>query len=295
MSDQSVSSTSSADTTPSGTLLSLLTNHLDAYGLTFIIGALCLVIHDALKAESLFLLVGMAMLAWLAFAFNDYCDAPYDAHDSKKRSRNFFTQRGRGWYLLVGAILTAGIALAAFGQYGWRGIGALVVSLLVLWAYSAPPLRLKSRPVLDLFTHALFVQTAPYFITLFLIGASWLALDYLMLTIFFLSSLAAQLEQQARDYEVDSATDTNFTTVFGRRVSVVLLRAATITIVATAALGAASGIIPPALHPFGLIAAPIFLHRLLRRITEPRSEVLVMVSVVLAIIYAGYVLVYGVV
>lgn len=292
MSDQPASSPGPAQ---SGTLLSLFTNHFDAYGLTFIIAALCLVIHDAFNAESLFLLAGMAMLAWLAFAFNDYCDAPYDAQDSKKRSRNFFTRRGRGWYLLVGAILTAAIALAAFGQYGWRGIGALVISLLVLWAYSAPPLRLKSRPVLDLFTHALFVQTAPYFIALFLIGASWLPLDYLMLTIFFLSSLAAQLEQQARDYEVDSATDTNFTTVFGRRVSVVLLRAATVTIVATAVLGAVSGIIPPALHPFGLIAAPILLHRLLRRVTEPRSEVLVMISVVLAIIYAGYVLVYGVV
>jgi hypothetical protein len=80
-----------------------------------------------------------------------------------------------------------------------------LVSGLVAWAYSAPPLRLKMRPGLDLLTHALFVQTFPYVVSLVLIRARWGLLDWVLLAILFLASLTAQLEQQARDFVVDVA------------------------------------------------------------------------------------------
>ena len=44
---------------------------------------------------------------------------------------------------------------------------------------------------------------------------------------------------------------------------------------------------PHFMIPFGLIALPIMLHRLLRDIHTPRSETLVRLSVLAALAYAG--------
>ncbi len=268
-------------------LRALLVNHLDAVILTFVIGALCLVLHDAVSFETLFLLVGMALIAWLAFAYNDLCDAPYDAQDATKRRRNFFTRQGSQHYWHVAAPVALGIAALSFLQFGSRGVLLIGISLVAVWAYSAPPLRLKSRPFFDLATHALFVQTFPYFVCLFLIGALWLPLDYLLLVLFFLSSLSAQLEQQARDYKVDRRTDTNFTTQVGLRTTVYLLKVITAILVIISLVGALIGIIPPVLYPLGAVAAPLIWHRFMRRADQPRSERLVWTMGILAAIYMG--------
>ncbi|MFQ3534691.1 MAG: UbiA family prenyltransferase [Aggregatilineales bacterium] len=270
----------------------LLVNHLDAVVLTFVIGALCLLLHDALNGQTFFLLIGMALVAWLAFAYNDLCDAPYDAQDPKKRYRNFFTRQGSLRYWYVAAPLALSVALLSFLQFSERGLLLIGIALVALWAYSAPPLRLKSRPLFDLITHALFVQTFPYFICLFLIGTTWQPIDYLLLTLFFLSSLSAQLEQQARDYKVDRRTDRNFTTQTGLRTTVYLLRLSTALLVALSVCGALFGIIPPILYPLGLVAVPLIWHRFMRRGSQPRSERLVWTMGILAAVYVGSVCAY---
>ena len=48
----------------------------------------------------------------------------------------------------------------------------MALSLLVMWTYSGRPFRLKSRPGLDLLTHALFVESYPYMVTLLLLGVT---------------------------------------------------------------------------------------------------------------------------
>lgn len=269
-------------------LFTLLTNHMDAWGLTLVIGTLCLVIHSAISADRIGLLLVLGVTCWLAFAFNDYCDAPYDAQDEGKRRRNFFVlcplpRR----YLAIGALVIVGALFAAYAGYGERGLIVFGVSLGALWAYSAPPLRLKSRPGFDLVMHAVFVQTFPYFACLVLIGATWTALDFVMLTVFALSSLAAQLEQQARDFAVDSRTDTNFATAVGLRPTVWLLRAASILFSAVLIAAFATRIIPMHILPFGLIGLPVVAHRFIRRANQPRSQRLVTVAILLALLYMG--------
>jgi chlorophyll synthase len=276
----------------SARLQALFINHLDAILLTFVIGALCLVLHEALNGQTLFLLIGMALVAWLAFAYNDLCDAPYDAQDPKKRRRNFFTRQGSLRYWYIAAPIALSVALLSFLQFGERGLVLIGVALIALWAYSAPPLRLKSRPFFDLITHALFVQTFPYFICLFLIGVTWQPIDYLLLSLFFLSSLSAQLEQQARDYKIDRRTDRNFTTQAGLRTTIRLLRLSTALVVVLGASGALLGIIPPILYPLGLVALPLIWHRFARRGTQPRSERLVWTMGILAAVYIGGVCAY---
>ncbi len=195
----------------------LLFNHKDAWGVTLGITLVCLISHQAISISSLLLAGAITVAYWLGFAVNDYCDADFDRQDAKKAARNFFVEirpRRRTLFAIIAVLLLAIIAILA--PYGWRGAFSFCLSAFIVWSYSAPPLRLKKRPGVDLIVHAIFVQTYPYFLCLFLLQLTINALDTVLLPVFLLSSLAAQLEQQARDYEVDSKTEGNFTTHFGQ-------------------------------------------------------------------------------
>ncbi|PJF35743.1 MAG: hypothetical protein CUN49_09000 [Candidatus Thermofonsia Clade 1 bacterium] len=282
----------SAESVHPAHLRALFINHLDAVLLTFVIGALCLVLHDALNLQTFFLLIGMALIAWLAFAYNDLCDAPYDAQDAKKRRRNFFTRQGSLRYWYIAAPFALSVAALAFLQFGARGLLLIGIALLAVWAYSAPPLRLKSRPLFDLIMHALFVQTFPYLLCLYLTGVAWQPIDYLLLTLFFLSSLSAQLEQQARDYKVDRRTDRNFTTQVGLRTTIYMLKFSTALLVVLSLVGVIFGVVPLLLYPLGLVCIPLVWHRFARRAAQPRSERLVWTVGILAALYVGGVCAY---
>jgi lycopene elongase/hydratase (dihydrobisanhydrobacterioruberin-forming) len=266
----------------------LFTNHMDAWGVTFIIGSVALVVHQTFTLPNLLLPLTVATCYWLGFAVNDYFDAPFDAQDAAKGRRNFFVAHPLSRRLAI--TLFTLIALAVFAvlaQYGNRSVAVMAAGCLAMWLYSAPPLRLKSRPVFDLLMHMLFVQTFPYAVCVFLLGLQWNAADGALLSIFGLASLAAQLEQQVRDYAVDMRTDRNFTTVYGVQTSSRLLKVMSALLLANFTWHTLTGVIPLPIVPFGLIFLPILLHRFLRATTTPRSERLVRVGVVVALVYAG--------
>ena len=269
----------------------LFTAHIDAWGTTFIIGAICLILHGRLDVHGLALVAAVTVGYWLGFAFNDYFDAPFDAQDATKGARNFFSAvplSRRAAQVAFTAI--ALVLLAIFLSFGARGIDVFILAFGILWAYSAPPLRLKRRPGLDLLTHALFVQTFPYFIPLALLGVEWTKVDVVLLAGFFIASLASQLEQQARDWELDCRTESNFTTTFGRRTTTILLKAATLALMALFVASFLAGVIPAILVPFGVICLPILLHRLIRGEHQPRSEWLFRLTVLVGLGYAGIML-----
>lgn len=267
----------------------LFLNHADAWGLTLVICALPLLIHQVRLAPlSLALIVTITLCYWLGFAVNDYFDAPFDAQHQDKRRRNFFARQtvGKGW-LRLGLLAAFGSAVIVLAQFGLKGALVALFGCLALWLYSAPPARLKTRPGWDLLMHVLFVQTFPYAVVMYLLLLPWQAIDTVLLTTFGLASLTAQLEQQIRDYEVDSRTERNFTTVVGIAWSSRLLRFGTILLIANVTLHTLTGVIPMLLAPFGIIALPILLHRFLRSSSAPRSEWLVRLSVAAAVLYAA--------
>jgi 4-hydroxybenzoate polyprenyltransferase len=268
--------------------LTLITGHIDAWGLSLVISALCVIVHGLASSAVAGLVVLVAATSWLAFAFNDYCDAPFDARDERKRARNFFVQVSlpRGALLAGFGMALLGLALG-YAAFAVRGLLVFVVALFALWAYSAPPLRLKCRPIADLVMHAAFVQTAPYLVTAFLLGVSLGTLDYMFLLVFVLSSLAAQLEQQGRDYELDRRVETNFTIWIGRARATALMRIASVLFGGVLLTALIARIIPPYLVPFGLIGLPVIAHRFTRRADQPRSQRLVVLSILLALIYLG--------
>ncbi len=285
-------------------LTKLVFNHVDAWALTLIIVIFALLIHDAITFRNLLLAVAISLGYWLAFALNDYYDAPYDAQEPKKAERNFFVQlqtlsSSEGvlsplpqqlfWLIWWG---TCTFLIFAFAQYGLRGLTILIVCFIVMWAYSAPPLRLKSRPGLDLLTHAIFVETFPYLITLILIDVVWLKLDYILLTLAILSSLAAQLEQQIRDFDVDSRTDKNFTTTIGLPISTTLLKIVTIVGVTLFLYFSITRQIPLWISGFLFLGIPIAVHRLMRPPDAPRSEKLTFILVVTCLIYSAVLFIY---
>jgi chlorophyll synthase len=264
---------------------------IDAWGVTFLVCALVLVIHHSLTAQTFLLLVAITANYWLGYWLNDYFDAAHDSTDEFKASQNLFVQRpGARKLVLAVTVLTFGLSAVEFLSFGWRGLIILLMNFLVMWMYSAPPLRLKSRPGLDLLTHALFVQTWPYLICLWLTRSSATQVDGILLGIFFLTSLNGQLNQQIRDFEVDTRTDTNFATRVGRAKTVFILKVSTLSVVLLSLLAVGSGMIPWLFVPFGLLALPKAAYQLSHRgnISSHRfPRHLVYIAMLLALLYMG--------
>ncbi|KAA3665179.1 MAG: hypothetical protein DWQ04_01930 [Chloroflexi bacterium] len=272
-------------------VVTLFTNHMDAWVVTAVISLTALIIHNQLSPRSLLLLVAMAGLCWFGFALNDFYDAPFDALDEKKADSNFFVhfpgiaKYGKALFLSSGVLL-----VFAFLPFGLRGVAVLFLLFGVAWAYSAPPLRVKSRPGWDLLMHVTFVESFPFAATLFILQLPWMGVDFFAVCLLMMVSLAAQLEQQARDFEVDSQCEQNFTITVGLSTTQRLLKIITAMTILLVIIGAISGVIPAPFIPFFVIGAPSFLHRFVRRPSQPRSERLVNVSVITGGVYAAVLL-----
>jgi len=245
---------------------------MDAWGLSFIIASSALLLHGAASPPAWGLVVGVVLAYWLGFALNDYFDAAYDAQSRTKAGRNFFVLHRipPAYPRLFFILFVLGLS-SIFLQFGWRGALLFALGLAAMWSYSAPPLRLKSRPGWDLLMHIGFVETFPYLTMLTLLQLQWTALDYALLSFFVLGSLGAQLEQQIRDYELDLQLEQTFTTRFGLHRSKHLLRLVTALLLLMVTGSAVMGLLPLHLLPFALIALPYMLHRFLRG-TQPRAE-----------------------
>ena len=275
------------------TVLKLISNHMDAWQVALVIATLPLLIHGAIRWETAVLVLAIGVGYWYAFALNDYFDASIDALDRQKAARNFFVHVSvPGWAVLLFSIILLVGVLAAYAQFSLLGWLFWGISCFIAWSYSAPPLRLKMRPGLDLVIHALFVQTFPYVVCMTLIQANWDLLDWVLLAILFLASLTAQLEQQVRDFVIDLQAGGTFTTWLGRKPVVRGLRWATAVCLVIALISVLNGTIPWFLLPFGLIGLPALLHRFWRQPEAPRSERLVLLSTTAGFLYAGFIFCY---
>lgn len=270
----------------------LLFNHLDAWVVSMAVAVAALTVHGRLAFDTLPIVLAVGIAYWLAFALNDYFDAPYDSQDDHKARGNYFTQgfSSYRWFWVVAAVLL-GMTTFILGRFGMNGAIVMVVGALVAWVYSAPPIRLKARPGLDVLTHALFVESFPYVAVVLLLGVAWTTLDLFILGVLFLGSLTAQLEQQLRDFDLDRLTGRTFATVAGRRVTYGLLVMTTVTLLVVAAVFYLRGSVPLYLVPYGLIPLPALLHRLVRGPDQPRSPALVAVTAFIALLYTVWLVV----
>lgn len=271
-------------------LITAVLNRIDAWGVALIVCIVAFLVHDAIHPSTLLLSAAIAVTYWLGYTVNDYCDAPFDSQDEFKARRNFFVNHPISMGKALAGFLAIGcVPLFSFAHFGLRGVLIFAISVLVMWAYSAPPLRLKSRPGLDLVAHALFVQTFPYFICLVLIDAVWTPLDYVLLAVNFLASLSGQLAQQVRDFDVDSRIDVNFATTVGQEASATGLRVVTSALVTLVVLSLVNGTIPFYLAPIALMFLPIAAQRL-RGDGGPASPKAIQLPTMGALLYTGLLL-----
>ena len=266
----------------------------DGWVMAFVLSSLALLNHNLISNQTMLLLFAIVTGYMAGFAINSYYDVPFDCQDSDKAKKNFFilypAYRNKFIYVLILPLL---YWLVAFGLFGLRGYIVLIVCLFIMWGYSAKPLRLKSRPGIDLLIHSIFMQTFPYLSCLLVTNTLWRTLDVVLLVLAIFSSLTAQLEQQQRDFHVDSFTDINYTTKFGLRNSILLMRVSTLMGYSIFMIGAVTSIIPSYLLPYGLIAVPGVLHRFMREYGRPRSERLITIIQVFALCYTIFLLIWA--
>jgi len=259
----------------------------DGWVTATILALLALLVHDAVNPSTILLVIAIGVGYSMAFTINDYYDVPIDALCPTKARRNFFVLHAvpqRTVVLAAAGVLT--FLILSFAQYGLTGLGVLSVCLAVMFGYSAPPLRLKSRPGWDVITHGLFMETWPYLVCLILIKSRWTSLDTLMTSVAFLSSVAAQLDQQLRDYRLDFRADYNFTVRYGVQVSTRLMVSATVFGCLIFVLGTVFGIVPKFFLPYFLIVLPTVIYRLTHQINgNARSDRLVRLSFISALLY----------
>lgn len=244
-------------------LLGVVLYRLDAWGVALIVSLVAILLHDALTPRALALAFGVAGLYAIGYAANDYFDAAADMRDQTKARLNLFIAHPLP-PARAGALFGAALALVAvpFLAYGTRGIAFLATGIVAAWAYSAPPLRLKVRPGLDLLTHAVFVQTFAYATCLVLLDVEWKPVDAVVLGVNFLASLSGQLAQQLRDFDLDSLGDRTFTTAMGTRIAAACLRVVTGLLFALVFAGVTKRLIPLSLAPLALAFVPAALRRL---------------------------------
>jgi len=271
----------------------LVFNHGDAWLVTGFIAAVALVAHDQLNLAGLWLLFSLVVGYWQAFVLNDYFDAPYDQADVQKARQNFFVHQPLRNRELLAILLLDLVVAWGLLQHGWRGLVVMALCLAIMWAYSAPPLRLKSRPGFDLLTHALFVETFPYWTCLYLTQSRWRAFDYAVITLLLLASLTAQLEQQLRDYALDQRFEQTFTTFIGQQRAYRLLQLCTTLLLVVGVITIMNGAIPYGFAPLGIIALPILLHRFWRPPTVGRSSRLTWLSLGAGVLYLLALLICG--
>jgi 4-hydroxybenzoate polyprenyltransferase len=261
----------------------------DAWGVTFVIAASCLLLHAQLNAGALVLAAAISAMYWLGYAVNDYFDAPTDALDERKGRRNLFVAHPalRERLFPAFASLTLVAIVGVFASRGWLGVAVFFTCGVVMWAYSSPPLRLKHVPGLDLVLHAVFAYTYPYVLCVVLTDARWTTLDGFAAVILFLFSLGGQLEQQLRDHDLDVCAGGNFTTAMGIGASTALLRVVTIVAVAVSAMAVRRAGVPIAIAPYALLMLPTVAFRLGLWRVAVRPVRLIAYQVMFALAYTG--------
>jgi len=146
-----------------------------------------------------------------AFMINDVIDAPDDALNPIKKKSNVISQgilsikeanAISGGIFLLSAVLFLPGGLWSF----FYGMSTLILSFL----YSAPPFRLKARPIVDVLSHVLMLSAllmlSSYFVYSTALSSAW----WVIAAITFASAYG-QFYNQVDDFETDKLAGLNNT------------------------------------------------------------------------------------
>lgn len=212
-----------------------------------IAGALMASQHGDVLIDWRVVTVTVANVLAMTFAFmiNDVVDAPDDARDPVKTASNVISQG----ILTVreGNVLSGGIFLLSailFFTGGWLSFLAGLSTLVLSFLYSAPPARLKARPIVDVISHVLMLSAllmlSGYLIYDSDLGSAW----WVMLAVTFASAYG-QFYNQVDDFETDKLAGLkNTAMLLGKRNTQIAMSLSALLTVICFVMAIVSGIFP---------------------------------------------------
>ncbi len=166
------------------------------------------------------------VLLFLAFGFsvNDCFDLKEDQYRKDRInpvvSKEISFRKALGISILPGIL---GLVLSA--AFGLKVFLFCLAGALIGFFYSAPPLRTKSRPLLDLISHGLFAGSFLFVLPLLIFSPQLNPFHYLIAFSIFYFSITLELRNHLEDYEIDKAVGLRTSVcVFGYKNSEKLLR-----------------------------------------------------------------------
>lgn len=201
---------------------------------------------------------GLAMA--YAFMINDIVDAPDDAREADRASRNPIScgelKVGEAWFvsLLVGA--------ASLILFGLAGTATLIIGgfmLALCHFYSWKPIRLKAWPIADVVSHSLMLSGLLFLTGYFAYHTEPGPVWFVALAMILISSYG-QLYNQIRDYDMDVAAGLHNTSiVVGKHNAQLLSYAALVVAGLLLIYSLIIGVIPLWIVAVPIIASPVFL------------------------------------
>ena len=171
-----------------------------------------LIAPDMLFSQlSIKLFLSNLLLTAFSYTINDIEDAEDDFYDLKKRLRNPIASND----LSKNQSIIFSLGLLTVGLISLYSINPIVLTLGIIniiigFLYSWKRVRLKSTPILDLFSHVIFLGSVQFF-TIYLAfrPLDLYIIPFLMIIIPF--SVMNEMFGELRDFEVDKITDINNT------------------------------------------------------------------------------------
>lgn len=150
-------------------------------------------------------LIANLLAVAFSFMFNDIEDAEDDILDPHKAKRNPITAsliKPKAAYVVC--LLTAAVSIILYAFLGLLPFIFGLASIILSFCYSWKPVRLKSKPIIDVLAHGLQLGTLQFLSAasiklLPLFSAAWLSF-----LIFALSAIA-DINNEVRDYKTDQA------------------------------------------------------------------------------------------
>jgi len=146
---------------------------------------------------ALFLIIGGLLLAF-GFSVNNFFDVKEDRE--KGEIKNFLIQNKKNFLF---SLLPGIIALFLSIYFGVKVFLFVLIAGLIGFFYSAPPLRMKSRPFLDLVSHGFFAGALIFFFPLLIFSPELTFFHYLIaFSIFYLSAML-ETRNHLEDHQSD--------------------------------------------------------------------------------------------
>lgn len=145
----------------------------------------------------LFSIIGVLLLAF-GFSANNFFDIKEDKE--KGEIKNLLIQNKKNFFLSVSPGI---LALLLSSYFGAEIFLFVLVAGLIGFFYSAPPLRMKARPFLDLISHGLFAGALIFLFPLLIFSPGLTFFHYsIAFSIFYLSTML-ETRNHLEDYQSD--------------------------------------------------------------------------------------------